>query len=841
MIVKSITRISLHATDVGQIYPILPVKVGLVFPGHTRRYHINRKSSQILVDRAIKGKKPLIISFSPTPRELVDGATIPISEVGVTARVVSSRELKGGARDVEFEALALVAVISLVEGQPYLQGEGRLIEIGAGPTGAKRDALVGGIIELCDKISSRNPDVDSKLKDIVHIKHENDGAFADSITTCAPLSPSERQALLETVEVRTRLELLSDLLQRELDRAQLEIQLGHIAEKELEESRRREFLELKLEEIKKQLGGPYAEERASTSLKRRINLATNLPSEIRELAWEETQRLAILPIGAAEYASVKHYVETLLSLPWPQGEETEPPDLDRLKERVYKDYFGSESSKARIVERISSIILSAGTEKGSVTCFVGPTGTGKATLARSIAAGLGREFVRVSVGAVVDQMEIKGSNRIHIGAAPGLFIKAMQKLERPDPVFFVEDLEYLNEGGDSSLALALLEIMDPRLNRRFTDNYLGAPFDFSKAIFICSMRYPDGMPEAMEHRMEMIEIPGYIEKEKISIARKRLIPSLLKDYKLGRNEIKYTSEALISIIQDYTMESGLMEFSRVLDRLFRHIVSEKRSGKRKSWKLDKSLIESVLGAPIYIPEKPVKEPEIGVAIGLAWTGAGGEIMLIECLKMRGDGNILFTGSLGEVMKESIQAAHSYIRSKADMLGIDPDDFKNFDIHVHFPSGAIPKDGPSAGVAVSLVIASVMAERPIRNDMAMTGEVSLRGKVLPVGGIKEKIAAAHRVHLATVCLPRENEKDLKDLPREITRNTKFIFVDSVDELFEQALLDFTPSAHTLEKLFAVELEKARRKRDQRTRSIRKKSSRSRAASPTKSSTRKKKSR
>ncbi len=829
MIIKSITQVALQPTDEPAIYPILPVQVGLLFPGHRRRYHINRSSSLKLLESVCKKKCLLALSYSPTPRALVDGATIPLSEVSVTARVISVKDARSGTKDVEFEGVDRIALTSIVKRDPYLRGQISGIEQSQQIAPAKREQLISSVIDICEKIIERGSGIDSKLSGIVHARHKTDGEFADAVATYTPLSPAERQALLESIDIKDRLELLTDLLQRELDRIQLSIQLNDQAEKEMEEKRRREFLELKLEEIKQQLGGPYAEEKASAALKRRINLATHLPDEVREIAWEEAARLAILPIGAAEYASVKHYVQTLLSLPWTLPEKEGDRDesvVEKLQETIFKDYYGSDSIKQKIVDRISSNILAGGAEKGPIICLMGSAGTGKATIARAVARGLGRKFIRISLGAVVDLNEVKGTDRHLIAASPGVFIKAMQALKSPDPVIYVEDMEYFSEGGDSALALGLLEVMDPRLSSHFVDNYLGIPYDFSNALFICGVRFPDGIPEAIDHRTEAIEIPGYIEKEKISIAKKYLIPALLKKYKLTRSEVTISNDVLTKLIRDYTMESGLLEFSRLLDRLYRHIASSKRSSKRKTWRLDSSLLESFFGPPIFIPEKPVKEPEIGLATGLAWTGAGGELMLIECLKMRGEGNIVFTGSLGEVMKESIQAAHSYIRSKSDMLGIDHDDFKSFDIHVHFPSGAIPKDGPSAGLAVSLVIASVMAERPIRNDLAMTGEVTLRGKVLPVGGIKEKIAAAHRANIPYVCLPRENEKDLKELPSEITRSTKFIFVGSVDELFEQALLDFTPSTHTLEKLFAVELEKARRKRS-RSGSKRKRS-RSRAA-------------
>ncbi len=814
MIVKSINKLPLKPTDGGKVYPILPVKVGLLFPGNRRRYNINRKSSLALLEECRSGDSPLIISFSPTPRDLTDGAVIPLSEVSVVAKVTNVREGRGETKDVEFEGLERVALCSVTSRSPFVRGEARLIQERPKLQGAAREKTLAEVIDLCEKVIERGASVDPKLQEVIREAHATDGAFADAVTAHAPLNPTERQTLLETIDLRARFDLLRDLLRSELDRISLSLQLGHRAEAKMEENRRREYLELKLEEIKKQLGGAYDEEKASSALKRRIQLATNLPNDVRELAWEEASRLAILPIGAAEYASVRHFVETLISLPWTResGSATAdaPLDMQKIEATIFKDYYGSDKTKRRIIERISSNILTGGSEKGPIICFMGAAGTGKATLARAIAKGLNREFLRMSLGSILDIMEIKGMNRSMIGATPGVFIREMQRLSSPDPVIYIEDLEYLGDG-DSSVALALLEVMDHRLNHRFIDSFIGVPFDFSEALFICGVRYPESIPEVIDNRIEPIEIPGYIEKEKVSIARKHLIPPLLKKYGLTRTDVSITADGLVRLIRDYTMESGILEFSRLLDRIFRHVVNEIRLKKRKKWKLDSTLLESAFGAPIYIPEKPVKEPQIGLATGLAWTGVGGELMLIECLKMRGDGNIVYTGSLGEVMRESIQAAHSYIRSKADMLGIDHDDFKNFDIHVHFPSGAIPKDGPSAGIAVSLVIASVMAERPIRNDMAVTGEVSLQGNVLPVGGIKEKVAAAHRANIPYVCMPRENEKDLKDLPKEITRSTKFIFVGSVDELFEQALLDFTPSSYTLEKMFAVELEKARRKR------------------------------
>ncbi|MCX6828026.1 MAG: hypothetical protein NT002_01910, partial [candidate division Zixibacteria bacterium] len=360
----------------------------------------------------------------------------------------------------------------------------------------------------------------------------------------------------------------------------------------------------------------------------------------------------------------------------------------------------------------------------------------------------------------------------------------------------------------TALPMSLLEAIDPRLNTRFLDNYIGLPIDLSRATFICAVKALDGIPEMLSHRFEIIELPGYIEKEKILIARKYIIPNVLRKHGLHKKDITFSDKGLKIIIRSYTLEAGLLYFRRQIERICRHVAKEKASRVRKVWMVDEKTAENFLGTPQYIPEKPEKKSEIGVAIGLAWTGLGGDLMIIEGLRMKGSGNVITTGSLGEVMKESIQAAHSYVRSKADVLGIDHNDFDNFDIHIHFPSGAIPKDGPSAGVTVSLVIASVMAERPIRHDIAMTGEVTLRGRVLPVGGIKEKISAAYRAGIPKIIIPRENKKDLKDLPDDIIKKTKFVFIDTVDEVFEKGLLDFMPSSYTLEKIFAQELERAK---------------------------------
>ena len=393
-------------------------------------------------------------------------------------------------------------------------------------------------------------------------------------------------------------------------------------------------------------------------------------------------------------------------------------------------------------------------------------------------------------------------------------MRTLRTVGTADPVVLLEDIDYFNIDNNSSVNMALLDVIDTRRNDRFLDRYIGIPFNLNRVFFICSVRSYEEIPEQFVPRLEIIELPGYIEREKIVIAKRYMIPKLLKKHGLVRSEFKVNEKTMAKIITSYTQEAGLLGFSQQIEKICRKMALEKADRKKKSWHITEKNLDSYLGTQAFIPEKAEKQPEIGTAAGLAWTGAGGELMFIEGIRMRGAGEIITTGSLGEVMRESIQAAHSYVRSKADMLGIDSNDFRDFDIHIHFPSGAIPKDGPSAGVTVSLVIASVMSERPIRNDVAMTGEVTLRGRVLPVAGIKEKVSAAYRAGINHIVLPKENEKDLKDLPREIVRKTKFSFVERVDELFEICLLAVKPSAHSLQKIFAREMARARRKKSRR---------------------------
>ncbi len=557
------------------------------------------------------------------------------------------------------------------------------------------------------------------------------------------------------------------------------------------------------------LGEDFAEEKEAARIRNLIKTAPHLPPEVVARGTIEADRLTHLSTASAEYGVTKNYLDWLLALPWGRC-KPEDYKISEVEKVLSTEYYGPVSLKEQILQRLSVRKLLGGVNEGPTLCLIGAHGTGKAAMAKAIAKAMGKEFIRMSVGGISDVTELKGTSRTFLGAMPGKIMRALRDAGTSDPVMLIEDIDYFNIENDSSVNMALLEAIDNRINSRFLDNYIGVPFDLSKVVFICSVRSYEEIPEQFIPRFEIIELPGYIEKEKIVITKRYIVPKLLKKHGITKAELKFSDKILARIINNYTMEAGLLGLSQQLEKICRKVALEKVSNNKKSWQVTEKNLESYIGQPVYIPEKAESTPEIGIAAGLAWTGAGGDLMFIEGLKMKGGGEIFTTGSLGDVMRESIQAAFSYVRSKADMLGIDAADFNDFDIHIHFPSGAIPKDGPSAGVTVCLVIASVMAERPIRNDTAMTGEITLRGKVLPVGGIKEKISAAFRAGIYNVAIPKENQKDLKELPKEILRKTKFTLLERVDELFEACLLDFTPSSYTLEKIFQDEIKKAKKK-------------------------------
>lgn len=808
MIIKSRKQLPLLTSDSETVLPVLAIRSGIIFPGDIHTIQVGRKENLLLLENSAKQANEVILSFAPQIGKSADDMSL--SQVGVLARIQSIKPAMSNSRMVTLEGLRRVALMDIKQTEPYV--EASIAEVQDRPGAKTRlQKYTSEILNLVESLIRLDDRYTNELVYTLEMNSSHPGKLADRTASMIHLQLSDKQEILEAVVPQERLQILIRLLNDEIEKLSLSVQINSRTAESLERKKREVFLRQQLMEIRRELGEDFVEEDIAKIYQNRIKGTQALSQEVYERLIFEADRLKHLSSSSNEYGVTKNYLELLLSLPWENKPEN-GYDLVEVEKIMDTEYYGSSRVKDQVLEYLAVRQMSNEYQDLPIMCLTGPVGTGKASLVKAIAKATNRQFVRINGTSLVMMEDIKGMPRTSIGAGPGQLVKTIRRSGSFNLVVFLEDLEYVVESEDINAILSLLEAIDPRQNSHFVDNFVGVPLDFSRILFVLGLSYIDEFPEPFMHRLELVEMPGYIEREKIAIAKRHIIPKLHKRHGLNRKELKFSEKALSFIIRFYTMEAGLVGMQQQLEKIFRKIARKKASSETCRYSIIESNIDQYLGTPQYIPEKATPRPEIGVAIGLAWTGAGGDLMLIEGLKMRGTGQVIYTGSLGDVMKESVQAAHSFVRARADSLGIDHNDFVNFDIHIHFPMGAIPKDGPSAGVTVSLVVASVMAERPIRNDIAMTGEVTLRGKVLSVGGIKEKVSAAYRAGIKNIILPKENEKDVKNIPREITKKTNFIFIESVDGLFEQALLEFTPSTYTLEKIFAAEIEKAKKRNE-----------------------------
>jgi len=790
MIIKNKPHIPLRKSSRERILPVIPVKSKIILPGQTASFELKYIRNIALAQQFAGKDQPVVVVLSPAGD--LNKRRVDLCQIGCMANIKSMRENSDGSVTVIVKGIKRIALQAVKRRNPYFTAKTAAVVEKRGSAGII-DELMTKIKPLAERIlAGRKKYADQDVGQIDKVKN-TPGKYADKIAGLLDCSASRQQKFLDAVDVEKRLKLLARSLATEVRRLE------------------------KFEAAADRKPGETITEQMLRKLRDRVRAEKQMPHGVRQRCMMEIDRLALLSNASVEYGATRQYVEWLLSMPWTTN-AAKRFDLQKIEDSIDRHYYGSQKIKKKVLERIAIRKLTGNGSINSVLCLAGVPGTGKASLAKAMARAMGKEFIRISVGGLTNISDIKGSVRTSLGAMPGIIIRTLKNAGSSDPVVLIEDIEYFGDESATGLAMTLMEAIDPRYNDRFVDNYIGFPIDLSNIFFICAVKSSEEIPDVVSHRLEVIELPGYIEKEKIHIARKYIIPTVQKKHGLLKKEIVFSERGLQKIIRNYTLEAGLLHFKRQIEIICRHIAKEKASGVKKTWMVNEKTVGTFLGTSQYTLEKPGESPEIGVAIGLAWTGQGGDLMLIEGLRMKGSGEVITTGSLGEVMKESIQAAHSYVRSKADVLGIDHADFDNFDIHIHFPSGAIPKDGPSAGVAVSLVIASVMAERPIRNDIAMTGEVTLRGKVLQVGGLIEKISAAYRAGIPTVFIPKDNKRELKDLPPDILKKTKFVFIDSVDDIFARGLMDFMPSSYTLEKLFAEELKKAKNRKKSSSRSI-----------------------
>lgn len=737
-----------------------------------------------------------------------------LPNAGVVCHLVGSHTLDTQRVNAHLEGVCRAQFMRILDSEPFLTAEVRPLEPDADDSSAvlKR---VTQVRDLFTDLVNRSGQYSHDLLRVLNRAGLASGDFADLLGAELPMKLEQRWELASTPGVGARL----DVLIRYLSALATPSDTAPESESHMPDALTRRqhagFLRAQMAEIRRELEAIEPGINELDQLADEI-VSAGLPPSVARRARTELDRLRVISTASSEYTEVRNYIDWLIHIPW-AAKAHERTDSAAIQRILDDHFYGQKPAKERIVEYLT-VLHRTGRTAHNVLCLLGPSGIGKTQLGRAIAQALRRPMVSLNLGILRSETALKGNRRTFPGAMPGRLLRQLRAVEVTNPVCLLEEVDRLGGYADRpDLTAILLETIDPDMNQDFWDFYLGFPCDLSQILFICTATNPENIPEMLTDRMEIIELPGYLESDKVEVTFKHLWPRQLEYHRLLPVETGLTVAAVHKIISEYTMEAGLSNLDKSLELICRIIVARRAAGDHGFVRVGVREVEKLLGTPIFIPEKAELKPEIGVAMGVAWTQTGGDIMLIEALKMRGSGNVISTGSLGEVMRESIQAAHSYVRSRADWLGIRHEDFGNHDIHVHFPSGAIPKDGPSAGITVSLVIASVMSDRPIRNDIAMTGEVSLRGKVLPVGGLKEKVSAAHRVGIHKMIVPRENHKDLKDVPRRISKEMTYIPVDTVDEVFEAALLDFDPSKASLEKLLRLELARKTMQRKPKVRS------------------------
>jgi len=770
----------------GNEYPLLPSPDAVVFPNMVMPLFLGRDRSVRAVEAAEAMHVPLLVVAQRNP-EVEDPDLSDLYTIGTAVEVGRILRMPDGSTTVLVQGIERVRIVELIDTEPYLRVRGVPLYEDERHDMAS-EALMRAVLALFEKVVSLNQNLPEDAY-VAAMNEKEPGSLADLLAHVLDLDLEQRQELLETLDVNARLQRLSIMLGQELDVLELEDRIQTQVQQELDKSQREYYLREQMRAIQNELGEEDETQRDIRELREKL-AASGMPEAVRAKAEEEIKKLSAMPPMSPESTVIRNYLDVLLGLPW-QTETEDNLDIARAKQILDQNHFGLPKAKERILEHIAVRKLAREKMKSPILCFVGPPGTGKTSLGKSIAEALGRKFVRVSLGGVRDEAEIRGHRRTYIGSMPGRIIQTMHNAGTINPLFMLDEIDKLGMDFRGDPAAALLEVLDPEQNHAFSDHYLEVAYDLSKVMFITTANILDPIPPALRDRMEVIEFPGYVDEEKLAIARQFLIPRQLEAHGLKPDQVEFTTAALRAIIREYTYEAGVRNFDRAIANICRKIARRIAEGKPAPKRITPGMLNKLLGPPEYSEWLANDADEVGVANGLAWTEAGGDVMQVEVSVMEGKGSLTLTGQLGEVMQESAQAALTYARSHAKELGIGEVDFDKIDLHVHVPEGAIPKDGPSAGVTIATAMISALSERPVRHEVAMTGEITLRGRVLPIGGLKEKLMAAHRNRLKTVIIPKRNQKDLVDVPRDVQRELKIVLVERMDEILPIALVPGEP--------------------------------------------------
>jgi len=775
-------------TDETQMPPIpeelsiLPMRGFVVFPGTVVPLNVQRAASLKLLDETLPRTKVIgLVTQRDETKE--DPAPQDLYPIGTAALVLKLLRQSDDHVVVITQGLRRFSLRKIVATSPFLRAEVDLPKSISPPESKEWEATFRNLRDSATKLFELTPDAPEQVR-LMILNIDNAEQLADFLAPNLNIDVGEKQAILEELDVEKRVRAVQKHISAQLEIAEIQQRLQKDVASQFSDAQRRAYLRSQIKAIQRELGEAEAgSEEQAQQLRKRLEEA-NPPEEVMKQAERELKRLDFIPPASPEFSVIVSYIEIIADLPWNKLSK-DKLDLDQAQRILDRDHYDLEKVKKRLIEYLAVRKLNP-QGHGAILCFLGPPGVGKTSLGQSIADALGRKFVRISLGGMRDEAEIRGHRRTYIGSMPGRIIQELRRCGTRNPVFMLDEIDKIGADFRGDPASALLEVLDPRQNHAFVDRYLDVPFDLSQVIFIGTANYIEGIPEPLRDRIEVISIPGYTEREKLEIAKRYLVPRQLEENGLKPEQCVWEDDALRRVINDYTHEAGVRELERQIGAICRGIASQVARGKTEHVTVTPDVVREMLGPAKYVRETKLKTSKPGVVTGLAYTPQGGEVLHIEATRYSGKGNITLTGHIGEVMKESVQAALSLLRSRDGQLGVNSEDFRKMDIHVHVPAGAVPKDGPSAGIAMFTALASLFSNKPVRPDVAMTGEITLRGLVLPIGGLKEKSLAAMRAGISTVIIPKLNEKDLVDVPEEVKQKIKFVPVENVDEVLAVAL-------------------------------------------------------